>query len=85
MKRMIDYKEQPRLNSAATTAIKNADDLINEMYRARSSTEAHSYVNSSTRIIDSLANLGVPEDEITRLTDKQWYAWLIIYSRLEQR
>ena len=82
---MIDYKEQPRLNSAATTAIKNADNLINEMYRARSSTEAHSYVNSSTRIIDSLANLGVPEDEITRLTDKHWHTWLIIYSRLEQR
>ena len=78
-------QQQPSLTSTATAAIKSADDLIDKMYRARSSTEAHSYVNSSTRIIDSLANLGVPEHEITRLIDKQWYAWLIVHRRFVQR
>ena len=78
-------QQQPSLTSTATAAIKSADDLIDKMYTARSSTEAHSYVNSSTRIIDSLANLGVPQHEITRLIDKQWYAWLIVHRRFVQR
>lgn len=84
---MIDYKEQqqPRLNSVATAGIKNADDLINKMYGASSLNEARNFMNIATRIIDSLANLGVPEHEITRLTDKQWYVWLIVFRILKQR
>ena len=78
-------QQQPSLTSTATAAIKSADDLIDKMYEASSLIEAHSYVNSSTRIIDSLANLGVPQHEITRLIDKQWYAWLIVHRRFVQR
>ena len=78
-------QQQPTLSRAATVAIKSADDLINNMYTARSSNEALSYMNSSTRIINSLANLGVPQHEITRLIDKQWYVWLIVHRIFVQR
>ena len=55
------------------------------MYEASSLIEAQNYMNSSTKIIDSLANLGVPEHEITRLIDKQWYVWLRVFPILKQR
>ena len=77
-------QQQPTLSRAAV-AIKSADDLINKMYTASSSNEALSYMNSSTIIINSLANLGVPQHEITRLIDKQWNEWLIAYPRFVQR
>ena len=78
-------QQQPSLTSTATAAIKSADDLIDKMYTASSSNEALSYMNSSTIIINSLANLGVPQHEITRLIDKQWNEWLIAYPRFVQR
>ena len=78
-------QQQPSLTSTATAAIKSADDLIDKMYEASSLIEAQNYMNSSTKIIDSLANLGVPEHEITRLIDKQWYVWLRVFPILKQR
>ena len=71
-------QEPPRQSRATINTINRANALIDNMSHARTFDEAVSYMNASTRVINTLPRNG---NAYRDLANTQWTTWLQAYDR----
>jgi hypothetical protein len=72
-------QEPPRQSRATMNVINHANELIDNMSRATTFDEARSYMDASTRVINSLPSNGTA---YRQLENTQWTTWLQAHRRL---